>query len=440
MAILTEKFLPATSTNEIDTLFSHLFPICRSLTGEGVRASLAILQKEIPLKIHEIPSGTQVFDWEIPQEWNIKDAYIKDPSGNKVVDFQANNLHIVNYSIPFAGTLTLNELEPHLHSLPDQPTAIPYVTSYYKPYWGFCLSQQQRQKLKPNIPYEVKIDSTLSPGSLTYADLLIKGKSSQEILLSTYICHPSMANNELSGPILATYLAKTLMATDNLHYSYRFIFVPETIGAIAYLAAHKDTLKNNVVAGYVITCVGDPSPFSYLQSRTENTLTDRITTHVLKKCHDPFRLYSFLDRGSDERQYCSPGIDLPIGSLMRSKYGTYPEYHTSLDDLSFVTGEALYKSLETYLECIFAIENNHIYLSTNCCEPQLGKRGLYPNLGTKDSAKNCRLMLNLLAYADGNNDLLAIAEKLDCSIFELIPLATQLQTHGLLKITKATSL
>ena len=377
-----------------------------------------------------------MFDWTIPQEWNIDDAYIKDSDGNRIVDFQKNNLHVVGYSIPFEGTLSLKELEGHLYSLPEQKDVIPYVTSYYAPHWGFCLTDTERKKLRSDCQYEVKISSSLKPGALNYADLLIKGKSQEEILISTYICHPSLANNELSGPVVATFLAKTLLARNDLHYSYRFVFVPETIGSIAYISRHLETLKNNVIAGYVVTCVGDPHSFSYLQSRQENCLTDRITTHVLKNTEEHFKLYSFLERGSDERQYCSPGVDLPIGVLMRSKYGTYPEYHTSLDNLNFVTSDALLGSLKKYLDCLDAINHNHTYKSVNCCEPQLGKRGLYPNISTRDSAAKVRQMMNLLAYTDGTRDLLAIAEKLACSIFELIPLAELLHSHGLLEIVE----
>jgi aminopeptidase-like protein len=431
-----QKEIP--SQDDLWKLITRLFPICRSLTGHGVRQTFAILKEIIPLQVHEIPSGTAVFDWTIPNEWNIEDAYIKDPDGRRIVDFKKNNLHIVNYSIPFEGKLTLAELEPHLHSLPELPDAIPYVTSYYQPRWGFCLSHNERQKLRDDSLYEVKIDSSLKPGFLTYGDLLITGQSSDEILISTYICHPSLANNELSGPVVAASLAKILLQAKDLHYSYRFVFIPETIGSIAYIHAHLDELKRRVKAGYVVTCVGDPAPFSYLQSRAENTLTDRLTLHILKMSQEPFHLYSYLERGSDERQYSSPGVDLPIGSLMRSKYGTYPEYHTSLDNLNLVTRAALHGSLKKYLQCIEALEHNQTYVSVNYCEPQLGKRGLYPTLSTRDSAQATRLMMNFLAYCDAKHDLLAIAEKLNCSIFDLIPLASLLSSHKLIKNINTT--
>ncbi|MBA3722582.1 MAG: DUF4910 domain-containing protein [Parachlamydiaceae bacterium] len=421
------------SENKIWDLTTRLFPICRSITGNGVRQTLTLLKEQIPIQIHEVPSGTKVFDWTIPPEWNIDDAYIKDPEGNRIVDYRKNNLHVLNYSISFEGKLSLKELDSHLHSIPEQPDAIPYVTSYYQPQWGFCLSQNQRDQLRDDVQYDVKINSSLKEGSLTYADFIIPGSSKDEILISTYICHPSMANNEISGPVVATFLAKILKSYKDLYYTYRFVFIPETIGSITYLSLHKDELKKNVVAGYVITCVGDPNPFSYLQSRAENTLTDRITMHILKNTEEQFHLYSFLDRGSDERQYCSPGIDLPIGSLMRSKYGSYPEYHTSLDNLNYITAEALEGSLKKYLQCIEALEHNHVYQNMYFCEPQLGRRGLYSNLSKKNSADDVRLMMNLLAYCDGEKDLLAIAEKLNCSIFELIPLVTLLYSHDLIK-------
>lgn len=428
-----KDYLP--TPQALKDLAVRLFPICRSLTGNGVRQTLTILKESIPLNIHEIPSGTQVFDWKIPLEWNIKDAYIKDPQGHRTVDFKQNNLHVVSYSTPFEGILTLKELEPHLYTLPNQPQAIPYVTSYYKPHWGFCLTQEVKDQLHNDIEYEVKIDSQLTPGSLTYADLLIPGKTTQEILISTDICHPSMANNELSGPIVASSLAKILLGSRDLYYSYRFVFVPETIGSLAYLSSHQEKLKKDVIAGYVITCIGDPGPFSYLQSRTENTLSDRTAIHVLKHLGHPYQLYSFLERGSDERQYCAPGIDLPIGSIMRSKYGTYPEYHTSLDNLDFITGQALQDSLMMYLQCIEALEHNHTYMTTCCGEPQLGRRGLYPNLAIRDSAKSTRLMMNVLAYSDGSHDLLSLAEKFNCSIFDLIPIVDLLCSHDLLRKT-----
>jgi len=417
---------------EMYSLMERLFPICRSITGNGTRETLSIIKEIIPIQITEVPSGTKAFDWEIPYEWNIKDAYIKNSDGQRVIDFRKSNLHIVNYSVPFEGRISLNELEAHLHSLPDQPDCIPYVTSYYEKRWGFCISHKEREKLRDDI-YEVKIDSTLQPGSLTYADLVIKGQMNKEILFSTYICHPSMANNELSGLVVSTFLAKYFLQQGKHYYTYRFIFAPETIGVLAYLKEHLDHLKDNVIAGYVITCIGDNGPFSYLKSRKENTLVDRVTTHMLKNTESEYKLYDYIHRGSDERQYCAPGVDLPIGSLMRTKYGEYPEYHTSADNLEFIKPEELEKSLEKYLECINVFENNHIYKTTVIGEPQLGKRGLYPTLSTKSSTQSVKDMMNVLAYCDGENDLLWIAEKINRPISLLVPLVKKLTQRKLLE-------
>jgi len=418
--------------SEMYNLMERLFPICRSITGDGVRETLNILKEFIPIDIKEVPSGTKVFDWEIPNEWNIIDAYIKDETGKRVIDFNKSNLHVVNYSIPFEGKLTLNELKKHLYTLPDQPDLIPYVTSYYEKRWGFCLTQNQYDALEDTV-YEVKIDATLKPGSLTYADVVIPGESEKEILLSTYICHPSMANNELSGPVVSTYLAKYFFEKGDNYYTYRFVFVPETIGVITYLSNHLDDLKKHVIAGYVITCIGDSGPFSYLQSRQEDTLVDRATIHVLKNSGSEYNLYNYLSRGSDERQYCAPGVDLPVGSLMRTKYYEYPEYHTSGDNLDIIEPNELLRSFEMYKKCVKAIEMNRIYKTTVKGEPQLGKRGLYPTIGTKTANLNVNSMMNLLAYCDGQNDLLWIAEKINEPVSILMPIIKVLIEKGLLK-------
>jgi aminopeptidase-like protein len=419
--------------NEIYTLLKRLFPINRSLTGDGVRETLSILQEYIPIKTHELPSGSQVFDWTVPDEWNIKDAYIKDEKGNRIVDFNATNLHVVGYSEPFEGTLSLDELKPHIYTLPEQPDIIPYVTSYYKRRWGFCMSHNQFLELKEQN-YHVKIDSTLEPGSLTYADLIIKGKSEEEILLSTYVCHPSMANNELSGPLVTTYLAKYLLENQqNLDYSYRIVFIPETIGAIVYLAMNKDEMISKVKAGYVITSCGDPGPFSYLKTRWGNTMTDRISLHVLENTEKiETEIYDFIISSSDERQYNAPGIDLEVGSLMRSKYGTYPEYHTSADNLDFVTGEALEDTVNMYIKCLTAFEKNNVYQATILGEPQLGKRGLYPSLSRKEDYHKLKRMKNLISYCDGKTDLLTIAEIIQSPIWDLYPIVDLLEEHNII--------
>ena len=418
------------------SLAERLFPICRSITGNGVRKTLSIIQEKIPIIQKEIASGTKVFDWTVPDEWNIKDAYVKDEKGNRIIDFRKSNLHIVGYSIPFKGKLSLKELKEHLYTLPEQPEVIPYVTSYYKKRWGFCLAHNFYKKLKKGI-YEVNIDSTLQPGFLTYGELIIKGKTDKEILISTYICHPSLANNELSGPVVSTYLAKYLLnRKEKTRYTYRIIFIPETIGSISYLSLYKGYLKKNVVGGYVITCIGDPGLFSYLQTRQENTLIDRVTIHALKHSEKDYKIYNYLERGSDERQYNSPGIDLPIGSLMRTKYRRYPEYHTSADNLNFITPKALFESLEMYKLCIKILEKNFKYITTMPCEPQLEKRGLYPTLSIKTSGNSVRDMMDILAYCDGKNDLLNIAEKINRPIWTLFPIVEQLLNNNLLKIVK----
>lgn len=413
-----------------------LFPICRSLTGNGVRETLAYLSRIIPsLTVHEVPSGTQAFDWTVPEEWNIRGAYIEDEHGNRVVDFARNNLHLVGYSTPVDEWMTLAELQPHLHSLPEQPGAIPYVTSYYVRRWGFCLPHAQRESLAEG-KYHVVIDSTLEPGSLTYGEVLISGREKKEVLLSTYVCHPSMANNELSGPVVTTALARWLSSEDR-RFSYRIVFVPETIGAIVYIDRHLDDLRRNLVAGYVVTCIGDDRAYSLLRSRTGNTLADRAAKLVLRR-HAPDHVeYSYLDRGSDERQYCSPGVDLPVASMMRTKYNGYPEYHTSLDDLTLVTPSGLEGGFDALAKTITLIEANHTYRAATPCEPQLGKRGLYPTLSTRGAGYSVRAMTNLLAYSDGTRDLIELADIIGIGAEEAIETSQKLAAAGLLTTVDA---
>lgn len=358
-------------------LAEELFPICRSITGEGIRYTLNRLKKEVPqIVLHEIPTGTKVFDWVVPKEWEISEAYIEDMKGNRIVDFQKNNLHVVGYSIPIDAIVSGDELQAHLYSLPEHPDWIPYVTSYYKERWGFCVTENSRKKLTDN-QYHVVIKSKLFDGSLTYAELLIPGQVSDEIFFSTYACHPSMANNELSGPVVQIELAKLLMSRKN-KYSYRLIWIPETIGSITYLSKNLDYMKEHIIAGYNITCVGDDRAVSYIQSRKGNTIADRAAKNVLKYIAPDYMEYSYLNRGSDERQYNAPGIDLPVCSICRTKFHEYPEYHTSADDLKLISPKGLEKSYYIYKEIIQALEVNEIYRINCLCEPQLGPRGLYP--------------------------------------------------------------
>lgn len=422
------------SGSQIHNLCRRLFPICRSITGNGVRQTLEIIKEHLPnLKLFEVPSGEKCFDWEVPKEWNIRNAYIIAPNGEKIVDFQNSNLHVVNYSVPIDRIISLEELENHLYSLPDQPDAIPYITSYYKERWGFCLTENQRKTLLPGN-YRVFIDSDLKDGNLTYGELILPGKSQQEIFLSTYICHPSMANNELSGPAVVTFAARWLMNLTGRKYTYRIVFVPETIGSIVYLSRHLEHLKSKVVAGFNITCAGDERAYSYLPSRSEDSLADRTARHVLQHLHPEFIRYKFLDRGSDERQYCSPNVDLPIAVLMRTKFGMYPEYHTSLDDLNLITPAGLFGSYKVLTKCLECLEYDEKLRTTVYGEPQLGKRGLYPTLGTKENSFRVRDMLNLLAYADGTQTLLQIAEKIEVPVWNLYASVEKLKAENLLEI------
>jgi aminopeptidase-like protein len=425
---------------EMHALCRELFPICRSLTGPGFRESMAILQREFPaLQMRAVPSGTQVFDWVVPNEWSIRDAWIETPSGERICDLRTNNLHVVGYSVPVDAELSLEDLQSHLYSLPDQPDAIPYITSYYSPRWGFCLTQRQRDQLRPGR-YRVHIDSTLAPGVLNYAHALIPGESREEVFLSSYLCHPSMANNELSGPVVATWLGKWLQSLPRRRYTYRIFIGPETIGSIAYLARHLDELKERVVAGYVLTCMGDERAYSYVPSRHGDSLPDRAAKHVLGHLAPDYLRYSFLDRGSDERQYCSPGVDLPVASVMRSKYGVYPEYHTSLDDLSLVTPAGLAGGFEAVQRCIECIEADEVLRTSVLCEPQLGKRGLYPTLSTKTTGQEVKAMMDLLAYCDGEHSLLEIAARIGVPLWTLTPSIERLKQHGLLVPSKQDAL
>lgn len=411
---------------------SDLFPICRSITGDGVRETLAYFGKLLPdLTVHEVPSGTQAFDWTVPDEWNIRSAWIADEKGKRIVDFAESNLHVVGYSTPVDAWMTLEELQPHLHSLPEQPDAIPYVTSYYVQRWGFCLSHNQRERLEPGR-YQVVIDSTLAPGSLTYGEVILRGKEEKEILLSTYICHPSMANNELSGPVVTAALAEWIASRNDRRFTYRILFIPETIGSIVYLSRHLEEMKRKTVAGFVVTCIGDDRGYSLLLSRAGDTVADRAARLVMTSYAPGYVEYSYLHRGSDERQYCSPGVDLPVVSIMRSGYLGYPEYHTSLDDLTLISPAGLAGGFTAIRKCIEMLEHNHIYRATMLCEPHLGGRGLYPTLGSKGAVPWVRSLTNVLAYADGTRDLVDIAAQIGVSPEEAVEIAGRLSEARLL--------
>jgi aminopeptidase-like protein len=411
---------------------TDLFPLCRSLTGPGVRETLEYLSALMAgLAVHSVPSGTRAFDWTVPDEWTIRDAYIADESGRRVIDFRANNLHVVGYSEPVDRWMSREALEPFLHSLPDQPTAVPYVFSYYSRTWGFCLSHEQRLGL-PVGQYRVVIDSDLKPGVLNYGELVIPGDEPDEVLLSTYICHPSMANNELSGPVVAAALARWLQRQPR-RLTYRVLFLPETLGAIVYLSQHADHLRRALVAGFVVTCAGDDRGYSYVPSRHGNTPADAVARYVLTREAPGFTRYRYLDRGSDERQYCSPGIDLPVCSVMRTKYGEFPEYHTSHDDLSVISPSGLSGAFRILQQCIKLLEVNRWYRVTTLCEPQLSTYGLYPTLSTPLSAAATRTLLNVLAYADGTRDLLELAATIGEDPWQCAELAERLRDHKLVE-------
>ena len=417
-------------------LMTALYPICRSITGDGVRQSLRLLQTQIPLTLHEVPTGTPVFDWTVPQEWNIRDAYVKNARGEKVIDFQQHNLHVLNYSVPVDRRMPLAELKEHLYSLPDQPQSIPYRTSYYSENWGFCLAHDQLLQLEEG-EYEVYIDSTLADGHLTYGELILPGTSPETILISCHCCHPSLCNDNLSGMVLSTYLAKALIeqrATVSHRYTYRFLFIPGTIGSITWLSLHEEE-AHQIQHGLVVACVGDEGPLTYKKSRRGDAEIDRAVAHVLAQRNQPYTIVDFAPLGYDERQYCSPGFDLAVGSLSRTPYGRFPQYHTSDDNLSFVTAAALGDAWATYWAVLQLLEQNRTYINLSPKgEPQLGRRGLYGAFGGKKDAKASEVtMLWVLNFADGQHSLLDIAERSGYG-FELVAeVAATLQTHGLLK-------
>jgi len=416
-------------------LMAALYPICRSITGDGVRQSLHLIGEQIPLTCHEVPTGTQVFDWTVPKEWNIRDAYVKNEQGEKVIDFQQSNLHVLNYSTPVRARMSLAELKPHLFSLPDQPTRIPYRTSYYRETWGFCLAHEVLEQLAEG-DYEVCIDSTLADGHLTYGELVLPGTSDEMVLISTHCCHPSLCNDNLSGMVVSTYLAKALIAQSAeqpLRYTYRFLFIPGTIGSLTWLSLHENEVTK-IKHGLVVACVGDEGAFTYKKSRQINAVIDQAVIHTLAQRQQPYTVLDFSPFGYDERQYCSPGFNLPVGSLTRTPHGRFAEYHTSGDNLTFVTPAALGESLATYLAVIALLEQNETYLNLNPKgEPQLGRRGLYNAFGGKKETQASELaMLWVLNYADGHHTLLDIAEKSGYGFALLAEVARTLVDHGLL--------
>lgn len=425
------------SVEDVYEFATDIFPINRSLTGNGVRETLRRIQRLIPdLKIHEAVSGSKVHDWVVPKEWNIESAYIIGPKGDQICDYAENNLHLVGYSNPINRKISLNELQLHLYSLPEQPEAIPYVTSYYDENWGFCISQNDRNKLVEG-EYQVLIKGSKSKGVLNYADVVFEGRSKKEVIFSTYVCHPSMANNEVSGISVSTFLAKWIAGLNDRYYTYRFIFVPETIGSLLYIKKNLKYLKQNTIAGFNITCVGDERSYSYLPSRNGNTLADRAARHVLNRIDPSFKSYSWSDRGSDERQYCSPGVDLPVVSIMRTKYGEYPEYHTSLDKLgTVVTKKGLEGSLKVLQQIVLALESNYYPKLKTIGEPQLSKRDLYPKTSIKSSQQEARLLLNLITWSDGTKSLLDISEILGLYVLDLIPYIKMLEQKKLLRLQR----
>jgi aminopeptidase-like protein len=410
----------------------ELYPICRSITGEGVRETLRKIHKRVPLDITEVPSGTQVFDWSVPDEWTIRDAYIADATGRRVVDFRRCNLHVISYSSPVRARMHLGELKKHMHSLPDHPDWIPYRTTYYKSGWGFCLSYRQLQDLRDG-EYDVCIDSSIAPGSLSYGECVVKGRSDEEVLVSCHICHPSLCNDNLSGITVATALFQILRAMPALRYTYRLLLIPGTIGSITWLARNREHVRK-IKHGMVVTGVGDAGHLTYKRSRRGNAEIDRAVEHVLKQSGRHYAVIDFFPYGYDERQYCSPGFNLPVGCLMRTPHGTYPEYHTSADDLQFIKAESLEESLQTCLKVITLLEGNKSYLSTNpYCEPRLGKRGLYRTVGGEAKEPVDELaMLWVLNLSDGTHSLLDIAERAGLAFEVVQSAAGLLKQHGLL--------
>jgi aminopeptidase-like protein len=416
----------------MQALMAELYPICRSITGDGIRHTLRLLGEHIPLQIHEVPSGTPVFDWTVPNEWNIRDAYVKNAAGERVIDFRAHTLHVMSYSVPVHRRMHLAELREHLYTLPEQPDLIPYRTSYYREAWGFCLRHRDLLRLEDG-EYEVCIDSTLAPGHLTYGEYVVQGESADEVLISTHACHPSMCNDNLSGLALAIALAQEI-GRQRPRYTYRFLFIPGTIGSITWLALHEQAAAR-IAHGLVITGVGDPGMPVYKRSRRGTAAIDRAMEHVLRQSGRPYRVIDFYPYGYDERQYCSPGFNLAVGRFTRTPHGEYPEYHTSGDNLDFVRPDALADSLTLCRAALNVLEHDHRYVNQNPkCEPQLGKRGLYALIGgSRGAGLNEMALLWVLNLSDGEHSLLDIAERAAMPFDAILAAAGALRQQGLLR-------
>jgi aminopeptidase-like protein len=423
---------PLEEGNKAYDLTKALYPICRSITGDGVRQSLRLLQGTLPLEIREVPTGTQVFDWTVPKEWNIRDAYIKNEAGDRLVDFQRSSLHVLNYSVPIARRMSLAELRPHLFTLPEMPDWVPYRTSYYREAWGFCLTQRVLDRMEEG-EYEVCIDSSLESGSLTYGEYRIQGATDDEVLFSCHSCHPSLCNDNLSGMTIAARLAR-LLGGICLRYSYRFLWIPGTIGSITWLARNEPILPR-IKHGLVLSCLGDSGPFTYKRSRRGNADVDHAVEHVLRHTAPDFQVLNFVPYGYDERQYCSPGFNLPVGCFMRTPNGRYPQYHTSADDLALVTPSSLGEAFSQLLRVVQVIEENHSYINLNPkCEPQLGRRGLYRQMGgSKNAAAREMAMLWVLNLSDGQHDLLDVAVRSGIPFEQISAAADALREAALLE-------
>lgn len=424
---------------EMYNFAKKIFPYCRSLTGEGVRQTLRDLKEYIAegggpeLQIYEVPSGTKSFDWTVPKEWKINEAYIEDEEGNHIIDFKDNNLHVLGYSTPIDEWVDLEELKTHIYTQPNQPDWIPYVTSYYKERYGFCMTENMKNSLKPG-KYHMYIDSELFDGVLNYAEVIIPGETDEEIFFSTYFCHPSLANNECSGPALSGELVKYVSKLEHRRYTYRFIYIPETIGSITYLSQknHLEDMKKHIIAGFNLSCVGDDRAYSIVESKYADTLADRVLKNVLKyQSNGEYKTYPFLRSGSDERRYNSAGVDLPVVCFCRSKYGDFPEYHTSADNMDLVSPEGFQGAFDTMTQVIQALEYNAHYKINCICEPQLGPRGLYPTISQKGSSSDTEVMMMFIFYSDGRSDLIDISNIIGAPIGELIKVVEKLSAAGL---------